>query len=106
RRFVYRHALLGDAGYASLARGERATLHLALADWLTDLPDDARPTVAEVIARHYLAAFEQAPALAGTIGSKPREAVRAAAAEWFALAPEVRARFAAWESARSLTLRA
>ena len=30
----YRHALLRDAGYASLARAERARLHVQLADWL------------------------------------------------------------------------
>jgi class 3 adenylate cyclase len=32
--FAYRHALLRDAGYASLARSERALLHLRLARWL------------------------------------------------------------------------
>ena len=35
--YVYRHALLRDAGYASLARGERASLHVQLAQWLTGL---------------------------------------------------------------------
>src|SRR4051794_25368225 len=30
----YRHALLRDAGYASLARAERARLHVRLAEWL------------------------------------------------------------------------
>jgi class 3 adenylate cyclase len=32
--FAYRHALLRDAGYASLARAERARLHARLARWL------------------------------------------------------------------------
>src|SRR4029079_15916164 len=32
--FAYRHALLRDAGYASLARAERARLHVRLARWL------------------------------------------------------------------------
>ncbi len=32
----YRHALLRDTGYASLARAERARLHVRLADWLAE----------------------------------------------------------------------
>jgi hypothetical protein len=32
--YVYRHALLRDAAYASLARTERAELHLRFARWL------------------------------------------------------------------------
>src|SRR6185295_16443926 len=40
---VYRHALLRDAGYASLARGERSTLHARFADWLATFPDEALP---------------------------------------------------------------
>ena len=103
--YVYRHALLRDAGYASLARGDRARLHVLLADWLAALPDDATPTLAEVIARHYAAAFEIAPALAPDIGGRRRDHVRDAAANWFERAADVAARFAAWESARSLAQR-
>jgi class 3 adenylate cyclase len=50
--FSYRHALLRDAGYASLSRGDRAQLHLRLADWLAGLSDNVLPSLAEVIARH------------------------------------------------------
>ena len=32
--YVYRHALLRDAGYASLARADRVRLHVQLARWL------------------------------------------------------------------------
>jgi class 3 adenylate cyclase/tetratricopeptide (TPR) repeat protein len=103
--YVYRHALLRDAGYASLARGERATLHVRLADWLAGLAPDALPTLAEVIARHYAAAIESAPSLARDVDGRPRDELRAAAAEWFSRASDVAARFAAWESARALAER-
>src|SRR5438067_602689 len=39
----YRHALLRDAGYASLARAERARLHVRLADWLAERPEQSPP---------------------------------------------------------------
>jgi tetratricopeptide (TPR) repeat protein len=103
--YVFRHALLRDAGYASLARGDRARLHVLLADWLAALPDEATPTLAEVIARHYAAAFEIAPSLAPDIGGRRREHVRDAAADWFERAAEVAVRFAAWDSARALAQR-
>jgi tetratricopeptide (TPR) repeat protein len=103
--YVYRHALLRDAGYASLARGERATLHVRLADWLAGLPADSLPTLAEVIARHYAAAVESAPSLARDIDGRTQEELRATAADWFARASDVAARFAAWESARALAQR-
>jgi class 3 adenylate cyclase/tetratricopeptide (TPR) repeat protein len=103
--YVYRHALLRDAGYASLARGERATLHVRLADWLAGLSEDALPTLAEVIARHYAAALESAPSLAREIDDRSPEELRATAAEWFGRASDIAARFAAWESARTLAER-
>ena len=61
--YVYRHALLRDAGYASLARAERSSLHARFADWLATFPDQTLPTLAEVIARHYAAAVESSPTL-------------------------------------------
>jgi class 3 adenylate cyclase/tetratricopeptide (TPR) repeat protein len=102
---MYRHALLRDAGYASLARGERSTLHARFADWLAAFPGEALPTLAEVIARHYAAAVESAPSLAREIGGRPPADMRATAAEWFERAAEVASRFAAWESARELAQR-
>ncbi len=56
--FAYRHALLRDAGYASLARAERARLHVRLAKWLEEAAGDRSTEVAEQIAGHYSAALE------------------------------------------------
>ena len=49
--YAYRHALLRDAGYASLARAERARLHVTLAAWLEGAAGDGASQVAEPIAR-------------------------------------------------------
>jgi class 3 adenylate cyclase/tetratricopeptide (TPR) repeat protein len=104
--YTYRHALLRDVGYASLARGERALLHMRLAHWLAGLQADALPTLAEVIARHYAAAVDSAPSLARDIGGRSPDEVRASAGQWFERAAEVASQFAAWESARTLARRA
>ena len=60
--FRYRHALLRDAGYASLARAERARLHARLAGWL-----EASSAEPELVGRHYASAAESAPALASEV---------------------------------------
>src|SRR6185436_14713824 len=60
---VFRHALLRDAGYASLARAQRASLHARFADWLASFPAQSLPALAEVIGRHYASAVESSPAL-------------------------------------------
>ncbi len=62
--YAFRHALLRDAGYASLARAERARLHVLLAAWLEGAAGEERAQVAEPIARHYARALENVPALA------------------------------------------
>jgi class 3 adenylate cyclase/tetratricopeptide (TPR) repeat protein len=103
---VYRHALLRDAGYASLAKAERSALHARFGDWLAGFPEDALPTLAEVIARHYAAAVEGAPALAREVDGRGTDELREEAASWFERAAEIASRFAAWESARSLGRRA
>src|SRR3954447_23847036 len=54
--FSYRHALLRDAGYASLARAERARLHARLARWLEQAAGERAAEVAEQIAGHFAAA--------------------------------------------------
>jgi class 3 adenylate cyclase len=102
----YRHALLRDAGYASLARAERARLHVRLAEWLAERPEQSRPALAEVIGRHYAAALDCAPSLARDIGGFERDELRARAADWFETAARVAVGFAAWASARDLAARA
>ena len=102
----YRHALLRDAGYASLARAERARLHVRLADWLAERPEQSKPALAEVIGRHYAAALEGAPSLARDVGGLERDEVRHRAGDWFETAARVALGFAAWASARDLAARA
>ncbi len=102
----YRHALLRDTGYASLARAERARLHVRLAEWLAERPEQSRPALAEVVGRHYAAALEGAPALARDIGGLARDTLRSRAAGWFETAARVALGFAAWASARDLAARA
>ncbi len=103
--YLFRHALLRDAGYASLARAERASLHLRLAEWLPDAAGERWPEVAEVTARHLAAALEHAPALASEIEGDSRENVSARAAEWFERAARVALERAAHASARALVRR-
>jgi class 3 adenylate cyclase len=102
----YRHALLRDAGYASLARAERARLHVQLADWLAERPEQSRPGLAEVIGRHYAAALDSAPTLAREVGGLGRDELRTRASDWFERAARVALGFAAWASARDLAARA
>jgi tetratricopeptide (TPR) repeat protein len=81
-QYAYRHALLREAGYASLARAERARLHVRLARWLEGAGGERLDDLAEVIGGHYAAGLEAAPALAGLVGDgldKPTTARLAAA---------------------------
>ena len=66
--FTYRHALLRDAGYASLSRAERARLHIRMAAWLEAAAGPRADEVADAIGLQYVAALEAAPALAPSIG--------------------------------------
>jgi len=104
--YAYRHALLRDAGYASLARRDRAELHLRFADWLASADEHVLPSLAEVIARHYAAALDAVPALARDVAGRTREEVAASAAAWFDTASAVAASFAAWQNAHALAERA
>ena len=104
--FAYRHALLRDAGYASLARAERARLHARLARWLAAAAGAHSGEVAEQIAGHYAAAVESAPALAANIdGGLGRDEARVLAAEWFERAGHTALGLSAHEAARQLLRR-
>ncbi len=65
-RFVFRHALLGEALYEDLLPGERTELHLTLARTLASQTVSGRDAEAELTARiayHYAAAGDQPAAL-------------------------------------------
>ena len=101
--FAYRHALLRDAGYASLARAERARLHVRLARWLEQAAGEHGTEVAEQIAGHYAAALESLPALAREVDDGlDREAVGRLAAEWYERAGQGTLSLAAHDAARQL----
>ena len=96
--YAYRHALLRDAGYASLPRAERADL-VRLARWLEGLGG----ALAEVIGRHYAAAVESAPRLAQEVApGLTRAEAAAAAAHWFEAGARTAHELAAHETAAAL----
>jgi ATP/maltotriose-dependent transcriptional regulator MalT len=71
-RFVFRHALLGEALYEDLLPGERAELHLALARVLERTCSSNRDAEAELTARiayHYAAAGDQPAALTAMVNA-------------------------------------
>ena len=80
--YAYRHALLRDAGYASLARAERARLHLAMAAWLIETAGDRADVVAEAIAEHHASALESMPSLLSA-DLPDRDLLAAMAAGWY-----------------------
>jgi len=80
--YLYRHALLRDAGYASLARAERARLHATLARWLEETAGGRSAEVARPIAEHYADAADSLPTILGA-DDLSRPDLSAAAATWF-----------------------
>ena len=101
--FAYRHALLRDAGYASLARADRARLHVRLARWIEQAAGDRSAEVAEQIATHYAAALESVPALARYVDEGlDRAQTQRLAADWYERAGEAALSLAAHDAARQL----
>jgi len=101
RALSYRHALLRDAGYASLARAERARLHARLAGWYEHVAGERADEVAEVIARHYAAAAEHSSRLEPSIAEGlDATGARRLAADWFERAAGRALTGAAHETAR------
>jgi hypothetical protein len=103
--YAYRHALLRDAGYASLARVERSRLHLAMARWLAATAGDRADVVAEGVAEHYALALDSLPAIVPP-ELPPAERIATDAAAWFELAAEAAERIAAPEACCRLFARA
>ena len=105
--YTYRHALLRDAAYASLARAERAVLHVALARWLETAAGTHVDEVAESIGGHYETALRSVPALASTVSAGlDRAAASALAAEWLERAAGHVVRQAANDAGSALLRRA
>jgi class 3 adenylate cyclase len=105
--YAYRHALLRDAGYASLARAERVRLHVQLARWLERTAAERGGQAAELIGRHYARALEGVPALAHEVApGLGRDECRRLAATWFERGAEASLELYAHESARELLGRA
>ena len=102
--YAYRHALLRDAGYASLARAERGRLHLAMARWLIETAAERADVVAEGVAEHYASALDSLSVLAG--GDLPDRATLAQeAAAWYERAAGAALRLSAHEAAQRLFAR-
>jgi predicted ATPase/class 3 adenylate cyclase len=105
--YHFRHALLRDAGYLSLARAERARLHLRLARWLEEKAAREPASFAELVGRHYAAAAESAPALTPEIDEgTTREQASQRAATWLERAAEHALALAAFETAAAALRRA
>jgi tetratricopeptide (TPR) repeat protein len=102
--YAYRHALLRDAGYASLSRAERGRLHLALATWLEQTAGSDVARVAEPIASHYESALAALPAVGTDAADRARLAD--AARVWLERAADAALGVAAHEAAIGLLARA
>ncbi len=86
--YTYRHALLREAAYGTLARSSRARLHLRFAEWVGETLD--LPTAAEMIGEHLAKAFEEAPALGSVVAEGvTRDVLRKDAAAWLERAGDV-----------------
>src|SRR6266511_2683142 len=104
--YAFRHALLRDAGYGSLARAQRAQLHVRLARWVETVAGDRTAPVAEVVAGHYASALESMPALARQVEGLGRAELEGLAATWFERAGDTALALSAQDAARSLFRRA
>ena len=73
--WVFAHALVRDAAYAAIPRATRAEKHLQVAGWIESLgrPEDH----AELLAHHYLAAFDLASAAGLEVAELPERALAA-----------------------------
>lgn len=83
REYLFKHALLRDAAYASILKRQRPPLHAAAADWLAAAAaDDRYPAFAAQIAHHCLAADRPLAAAVhlGAAGDRERQAYANASA--------------------------
>ena len=97
--YRFRHILIRDVAYSGLAKGERARLHRAFAEWLGRRPVDER---AEAQAHH----LERAAALVAELDGRVPEELRTEAAAALELAGRRALAREANRTARRLLLRA
>jgi class 3 adenylate cyclase len=62
KEFKFRHDLLRDVAYEQISRVRRAEIHRRTAEWLESLSPDRTQDRAEMLALHYVQAFEYAQA--------------------------------------------
>ncbi len=104
---TYRHALLRDAGYATLPRAERARLHVRLARWLEETAGDEWPALAAAIGSHFEESLGETPSLADEVAEGlDRIGVAGLASVWLERAGQVALDQAESDSARVLFQRA
>jgi class 3 adenylate cyclase/tetratricopeptide (TPR) repeat protein len=60
RQYAFVHALVRDAAYGQVPRAERSRLHRRAAEWIETLPPDRSEDRAEMLAHHWVEAFELA----------------------------------------------
>jgi class 3 adenylate cyclase/tetratricopeptide (TPR) repeat protein len=93
-QYAFLQDLLKQIGYETLAKAGRKAKHLAAAEYLEQATGQAEQEAVEVVAAHYLDAYETAPDAADA------DAIRRKAAERLALAGERAASLAATEEAQ------
>jgi class 3 adenylate cyclase/tetratricopeptide (TPR) repeat protein len=104
---TYRHALLRDAGYATLPRAERARLHVRLALWLEKTAGDEWPALAAAIGSHFEESLGETPSLADEVAEGlDRLGAAGLASVWLERAGQVALDQAESDSARVLFQRA
>jgi tetratricopeptide (TPR) repeat protein len=94
-QYAFLQDLLKQIAYETLAKGDRKARHLAAAEYLEQAPGQAEQEAVEVVAAHYLDAYEAAPDAADAA------AIRRKAAERLALAGDRAASLAAPDEAQT-----
>ncbi|HUY76851.1 MAG TPA: adenylate/guanylate cyclase domain-containing protein [Ktedonobacterales bacterium] len=97
--FAFRHILIRDVAYGTLARPERIRIHVALATWLEQTAGDRQDEFIDLIAYHYREALTLARQSVAPLAT-PIDPARAVAA--LRRAGEMAGRAGAYTEARSL----
>jgi class 3 adenylate cyclase/predicted ATPase len=79
--YVFKHALIQDAAYGSILRGERQQLHAKIANVLCQRFSDIAEASPEVVAHHFTEAHELEPAIAHWVKAAQQASKRSAFVE-------------------------